>query len=192
MKLKGILFRMKEKLKKIIRVIIPILAFACIVLLVYTFIYNILNNYNCFIRTNITDIITIVIAIIFAYYYVEKKNDGRKQKEIIENNVKKIQNYIYDEEIRSVSSKKISTSLTRSIKIRKIKNLISYLKDYSKKYDFEKQYHDICENFKEYQKHTETMSEDDDYSTKNKNHVIRIIETLDDNLEELIHEIYIK
>ena len=190
-KLKDILLQRKEKLKKTIKLIAHLLAFTCILLLFDTFIINLFNN-KCFFKSSITDVVAIFIAIIFAYYYVEQKNDGRKQKEIIENNVRKIQKYIYDEEIRDITSKKVSNSLTRSIKIRKIKNLISYLNDYSKKYDFEKQYNDICENFKEYQVHTETMAQDNDYSLKSKNHVIRIIETLDDNLEELIHEIYIK
>ena len=82
-------------------------------------------------------------------------------------------------------------SLTRSIKIRKIKNLITYLSDYSKKFNFEKQFVEISKNFKEYQNITEAMSQDDDFTDKSNNNVKRIVETLDDNLEEILHKIYL-
>ena len=81
--------------------------------------------------------------------------------------------------------------MTRSIKIRKIKNLITYLSDYSNKFNFENEIKEISKNFKDYQSLTETMAQDNDFSSKSKNHVIRILETLDDNLEELVHKIYI-
>lgn len=182
---------MKERLKKIVKVISIILTIVCITSLIYTVIFNLKENCSCFFRANISEVVTIVFAVIFAYYYVELRNDGRKQKEVIENNVKKIQQYIYDNEIYDVSSKKIATSLTRSIKIRKIKNLITYLSDYSNKFNFENEIKEISKNFKDYQSLTETMAQDNDFSSKSKNHVIRILETLDDNLEELVHKIYI-
>ena len=50
---------------------------------------------------------------------------------------------------------------------------------------------ELSKNFNEYQKVTEAMSQDDDFSDKSKNNVIRIIETLDDNLEEILHKIYL-
>ena len=182
---------MKERLKKIIKIASVILTIICIISLIYTVVFNLRDNYPCFFKTNVSEIVTIIIAVVFAYYYVELRNDGRKQKEIIENNVRKIQKYIYDKEIYEVSSKEIANSLTRSIKIRKIKNLITFLNNYSKKFNFESEFKEISKNFKEYQLLTETMAQDDDFSSKSKNHVVRTIETLDDNLEELVHKIYI-
>lgn len=186
---------MKEKLKNKFKSIINILIIFIVVLVIcstiYSIYYNLKENHTTFWVSSVTDIIAIIIAIIFAYYFVERKSDKRKQKEIIEKNIEKIQNYIYDEEIYSIVSKDVSNSLTRSIKIRKIKNLITYLIDYSKKFDFEKQMEELSKNFSEYQKTTEAMSQDDDFSEKSKNNVIRIIETLDDNLEEILHKIYL-
>ena len=85
---------MKERLKKIVKVISIILTIVCITSLIYTVIFNLKENCSCFFRANISEVVTIVFAVIFAYYYVELRNDGRKQKEVIENNVKKIQQYI--------------------------------------------------------------------------------------------------
>ena len=50
---------------------------------------------------------------------------------------------------------------------------------------------EVLKNFKEYQSATETKTQDDDFSEKSKNNVTRIIETLDDNLEEILHKIYL-
>lgn len=186
---------MKEKLKSSIKLIANILT--CIIVIfviistIYSIYYNLKHNNNTFWNSTITDVLTIVIAIIFAYYFVERKSDKRKQKEIIEKNIQKIQKYIYDEELYSVTSKEMCNSLTRSIKIRKIKNLITYLSDYSKKFNFEKQFAEVSKNFKEYQSITEAMSQDDDFTDKSNNNVKRILETVDDNLEEILHKIYL-
>ena len=186
---------MKEKLKSNFKSFINILIVFIVILVIcstiYSIYYNLKKNHTTFWVSSITDILTIIIAIIFAYYFVERKSDKRKQKEIIEKNIEKIQTYIYDKEIYSVISKEASNSLTRSIKIRKIKNLITYLIDYSKKFNFEKQMEELSKNFSEYQKVTEAMTQDDDFSDRSKNNVIRIIETLDDNLEEILHKIYL-
>lgn len=185
----------REKIKKIAKIIVNVIIIILVLLIIssvaYTSYYNLKNNSSTFWTSSITDILALIIAIIFAYYFVERKSDKRKQKEIIEKNIEKIQSYIYDEEIYSIKSKEANSSLTRSIKIRKIKNLITYLTDYSKKFNFEKQMDELSKNFTEYQKATEAMSEDNDFSEKSKNNVKRIIETLDDNLEEILHKIYL-
>lgn len=179
---------MKEKLRKIISLFAIVI---CAFLLIFAVVFNIKENFFCFLKTNVSEIITIIVAVVFAYYYVELRNDGRKQKDIIENNVRKIQKYIYDDEIYDVFSKDIANSLTRSIKIRKIKNLITYLSDYSKKFNFEDDLYEISKIFKDYQSLTEAMAQDDDFSPKSRNHVIRLLETLDDTLEALVHKIYL-
>ena len=185
---------MKEKLKSsnklIANIFICIIVIFVIISTIYSIYYNLKHN-NTFWNSTVTDVLTIVIAIIFAYYFVERKSDKRKQKEIIEKNIQKIQKYIYDEELYSVTSKEMCNSLTRSIKIRKIKNLITYLSDYSKNFNFEKQFAEVSKKFKEYQNITEAMSQDDDFTDKSNNNVKRIVETLDDNLEEILHKIYL-
>jgi len=173
-------------LKWVMRVIVVIV----IVALVYTVYTNFKNN-DSFWNASVTNILTIVVAMIFAYYFVQKNNDKRKQKEIIENNIKKIQNYIYDDEIYNIESKDKNSSLTRSMKIRKISNLITYLSEYASKFKFVKEMEEVSKNFLEYRSCTEEMTQDNDFSDKGKNHSKRIIETLDDNLEEILHKIYL-
>lgn len=181
----------KLKIKNIINFLIGVVVVLTISAVIYAIYYNFKNNSTTFWNSSISDIVTIIIAIVFAYYFVERKSDKRKQKEIIEKNISKIQKYIYDEEIYDIISKENNNSLTRSIKIRKIKNLITYLTDYSKKFNFEKQMEEVSKNFKEYQSATEAMTQDNDFSEKSKNNVKRIVETLDDNLEEILHKIYL-
>lgn len=181
----------KLKIKNIINFLIGVVVVLTISAVIYAIYYNFKNNLTTFWNSSISDIVTIIIAIVFAYYFVERKSDKRKQKEIIEKNISKIQKYIYDEEIYDIISKENNNSLTRSIKIRKIKNLITYLTDYSKKFNFEKQMEEVSKNFKEYQSVTEAMTQDNDFSEKSKNNVKRIVETLDDNLEEILHKIYL-
>lgn len=185
---------MKDKQKSFstfINVIVAIVVILTLLSLVYTIWFNLKNNNTNFWNTSITNIISITIAIIFAYYFVQRKNDKRKQKEIIEKNIIKIQKYIYDEEIYLITSKENNSSLTRSIKIRKIKNLITYLSDYAHKFSFDDIMNEISKNFKEYQSKTESMIQDGDFTDKASNDVKRIIETLDDNLEELVHKIFL-
>ena len=181
----------KLKIKNILNILIIVVVVLTIGAVGYAIYYNIKNNSSSFWISSISDIVTIIIAIVFAYYFVERKSDNRKQKEIIEKNINKIQKYIYDEEIYNIISKESNNSLTRSIKIRKIKNLITYLTDYAKKFNFTNQMDEVSKNFKEYQSTTEAMTQDNDFSEKSKNNVKRIIETLDDNLEEILHKIYL-
>lgn len=185
----------REKFKKISKVIVNTIIIILVVLIIsstiYTIYYNLKTDLSSFLNSSITDILALTIAIIFAYYFVERKSDERKQKEIIEKNIEKIQNYIYDDEIYYIKSKEANDSLTRRIKIRKINNLITYLADYSKKFDFDKKMDELSKNFLEYKGTTEAMSEDNDFSDKSKNNVKRIIETIDDNLEEILHKIYL-
>ncbi len=58
--------------------------------LIILIVYNIRNNSNFFI-TSIHFIINIIIAIVFAYYLVQNKNDERKRKEIAEKVLRDIQ-----------------------------------------------------------------------------------------------------
>lgn len=181
----------KQGIKKIGNALIVILVVLTFVAVIYAIYYNFKKNLSNFWLTSISDVVTMIIALVFTYYFVQRKNDKRKQKEIIEKNIIKIQKYIYDEEIYNIFSKENNNSLTRSIKIRKIKNLITYLTDYSKKFDFVNQMQEVSKNFKQYQNVTEAMTQDNDFSEKSKNNVKRIIETLDDNLEEILHKIYL-
>lgn len=186
---------MNDKLKTIFNLINKTLMIIAVALmftvLCYVLYYNISNNDNFWI-SSIVEILTIIIALIFAYYLVEKNNNKRKQKEIIQSNIKKIQHYIYDSEIYNVQNNTIANSLTRKIKIRKINNLLSYLKDYSEKYKYKKILKKITSDFKDYQRLSEEMIQDNDFNTKSINSLIRIIETIDDNLEEIIHLIYLR
>lgn len=62
---------------------------------------------------------------------------------------------------------------------------LSYSKVYFKEME------EVSKNFLEYRSCTEEMTQDNDFSDKGKNHSKRIIETLDDNLEEILHKIYL-
>jgi hypothetical protein len=67
-----------------------------IILYLVLLVYNIFN-YDKFLEIPLYNMINIAIAIIVAYYFVQKKNDERKLKEIVEDIVGKIQDSVNSE-----------------------------------------------------------------------------------------------
>lgn len=198
MKLKDISNQMKEKLKNriksifrfIVRVSIIIITLIYIVVLIYS-TYNSFNmDVLNFFTTDLSNIGTIIIAIFFAYYFVEQKNDIRKQKEVIESDVKKLKELLYDDEIYTINLRKSRNSLKRRIKIKKIINFFAFLKIYENKFGYKDDMKEVEKKFKEYRLLSEFMIQNNVYSEKNSSKLLMYIEIIDDKLEKIIHRIY--
>lgn len=67
-----------------------------LILYIILFCVNMLF-YDKFFEIPIYNLLNLGIAILFAYYFVQKKNDERKLKEIVENIINKIQATVADE-----------------------------------------------------------------------------------------------
>lgn len=62
----------------------------CVGLLVYIIFFNLQNNTDFF-KMSLTDLITLLIAIVLSYFFTERNSNTRKRKETIEILIEKIQ-----------------------------------------------------------------------------------------------------
>lgn len=88
-------------------------------------IYNAKKN-DGFLNASITELLTIIIAIIFSYWFVQIKSDKRKKNEKIDTMIYKIQSIVSDPEFLSVETDQICRK--NLIAHRSVGNKITYLK----------------------------------------------------------------
>lgn len=181
--------KIKKTLNPLLSYIVPVLAIAVLISIVIVIFYNVKNNKH-FLCSGITDILTLIIALIFAYYYGKKNNENQKKKEIIEKIIDKVQNIIKDDEIYNINSKTFESRLSLNTKIRKINNNISYLKNFSKYFCYSCEIKIVTEEFMKYRKELDTIEEDRDYEDKRFNNLKRILDLIDDKLEEIKVNLY--
>lgn len=163
--------------------------------------WNVTNN-NSFFRFDIIEYFDLVLSFFslviggvllsfFLYFLTKRDAKIEKKKEFVEKLVTKVQEYIKDAEIMEINKEIINgNNLTLNLKLRKINNHISYLKDLAKGLGYEKLINNISEKFHEYKTEIFRMKEDNDFGKKSFNNLTRIIYLVDDGLEEILVEMY--
>ncbi len=111
-----------KNIRKYVSVIITVILLAFVTSIG---IYNIINNKKFF-DASITALLTIVIAIIFSYWFTQIKSDKRKRSEKIDSMLYKIQSIISDPGFLSVETDEICRK--NLIAHRSVGNKITYLK----------------------------------------------------------------
>lgn len=139
-----------------------------------------------YVRLSFVDGISLVFAVIFAYFLIEKGNDKRQRKEYCEWLIMKIQEQLELEWLKkpTVEKRRVILLTIRSIqnKLKLLSNLKIEINSKEIKY--------VQERFDEYEEFFGEHSQDMNYLTKSEDTFIRIITSVSDKLEELLNELY--
>ncbi len=119
----------------------------CVLAIIALAVYNISTNCH-FWEVSAANIATILIALIVSFYLVQRKNDQRKQKEILLDLLFKVQHQLEDEKAYNFANQKKEEILMRN---RNISNRIQILENIQNTFSIEKDVVFIKEKFDEYQ-----------------------------------------
>lgn len=125
------------------KIVLGIIVVAIVVLA----IYNIKNNSE-FWASSATTCISLLTAAILSFYFVQRQTDVRKQKEIIIELLESLKDIVDDNQSYNFSGVSKEQVLMRK---RDLNNKISFVKEYSKKFSFDKDMAHIENLFTEYE-----------------------------------------
>ena len=146
--------------------------------------YNVVSNERFF-EASITSILTILVALLFSYYFTQQKNDIRKKNEKIDNLIYKIQEIILDSEF--IESDNDAISRKNLIKQRSVANKIEYLCNItSTSVELANLVKEIKETFSNYREFYGEHYTDIEYMEKSKKDLLNYVVKIDD-LADKIH-----
>lgn len=166
-----------------IRIIVyPVIAF-----LVFVIDYNIIYNKD-FLITPIYTIFNISVAIFFAYYLTQKKNDERKLKETAENIINKIQNIISDDYLYNINE---GTNKRKLLMMhRQIGNKMFLLNSVKNELKLSPEITYIKNTFQDYRNFVGEHINNIDYLSNSEDILMKLIGLIDDKLDEIIVKLY--
>lgn len=174
---------MNKKSSSIVKGILTVLllcAFAAFV------VYNIKNN-DKFWDASLVNVITILIAIIISYFFVQRKNDLRKQKDILLNLINGLQLQISSEKAYDFSGQSGEEILMRK---RDISNKIHILSGFQDTFLLQDEMKFVCEKFDEYDALIGDHISDLDYLRKSKNELRRPLDLINNKLISMSINLY--
>lgn len=139
-----------------------------------------IHNFNTnseFLKTPLSTIVTILIAVIVSYFLVQKKTDDRRKNEKIDKLLYKIQDIILEEDFLVAEKGSL-------IKQRSIVNKIQYLQEnIDNKFE-----NDVCRIREQFDILREFYSEhyqDEEYMKKSQNELMNYIRLVDDACDKI-------
>lgn len=149
-------------------------------------LYNVRNN-DEFWNASAVNIITILIAIIISYVFVQRKSDIRKQKEIILGLISGLQLQISSEKAYAFSGQTGEEILMRK---RDISNKIHILSEVQDTFSLREEVKFICDRFDEYENLISDHITDLDYLCKSQNELRRPLELISTKLVSMSINLY--
>lgn len=149
--------------------------------------YNFKTN-TLFLIAPAYTILNLLVAVVFAYYLAQRKNDERKLKEKAEDLIDKIQIAINDERSYRVTTKQDVDCL--KIRQRTISNQIDILFSLKDKLSCTGNIEYIKEKYIEYKELTGNHIEDLEYLTKSEKDLLNKILLIDNKLDEMKMDLY--
>lgn len=164
-----------------------ILMFVALGILVLT-VYNIYIDYTEFFKISVGQIMTVTVAIFFAFYLTQRNNDVRVQKEVYKKILQAVQeivadkdNYVIDED----TDIKMLTMTKRSLN-----NYMSMLKKYSGKMGVQEKIEKISRYVDEYADFLGNHLDDKEYLAKSEAELRRPLELINIEAIEIMMELY--
>lgn len=170
-------------MKKIIWVV-PVLFLGAII---YVGVINYTNNSE-FMNASVTQIITLLIAVIITFYITQYKNDQRKIKDYAESIIRKIQNVVMDEGFISFDEGTETKQIT--MVNRKMSNYIDVLKKYAEKLNFSTDAKYIEEEFQRYREFVDEHISDIEYLNKSATTLQNHAEKIEQKCDLIIFNLY--
>lgn len=172
--------------------IIGFLEFGILLLIVAVAIYN-TNNNDDFLKVTIAQLLTPLIALLFAFWATQYKNDQRKAKEHAERTILKLQEIVTNEKFYVISPEEELSSKQKELLLnnRKINNYLIVLEKYAKTLDFYNEWKYIESEFGKYKQTIGDHLCDLDYLSKTETEFRKIAENIDSKCESIIVKFYL-
>lgn len=140
-----------------------------------------------FFEASATSCITIAVAVIVSYYFVQRKGDVRKQKDIILDLIFNLQRQIASEEMIDFSKQESEEIMMRN---RAINNRLAVLKGVSDQFEIVGEVSFVLEKFKEYEELIGNHINDLQHLIDAKKDLQRPLGLIDVKLTELALKLY--
>ena len=162
-----------------------------LILIVGVGIYNSFKNDN-FWELSLPQVLTLIVAIVFAFGASQYRNDERKAKEQSEKVIEKIQNLVNQSSFYNFPPDGDAEAIYKQNRLacRKLSNCIVVLKDYSKIFGFEKELEYIEGEIKEYNDLVSEHPDDLDYLSKSEGQFKKRAENIDSKCDQIIVMLY--
>ncbi len=149
-------------------------------------VYNIINN-DEFWKASAVNIITILIAIVISYLFVQRKSDIRKQKDILLNLINGLQMQISSEKAYNFTNQTGKEILMRK---RDISNKIHILSELQDTFSLQDEVMFVNDKFNEYEKLISDHIADLEYLVKSQNELRRPLELINNKLVTMSINLY--
>jgi hypothetical protein len=152
-------------------------------------VINIFQNED-FWDISIGNIISVVIAVVVAYFFVQSKNDERKRKEKMEDIINKIQLFINSVQAYTVESPR--DELNIKMQHRSVSNKLAMLGEYKKNMGIDEEYIYIFDKFTSYKDMIGNHITDYKYIKDSRIDLQRDLALIDDKLDMMKLKLYSK
>ena len=172
------------------RIILIIEVFLIAVILATT-VYNLVTNKEYF-KFNLSQTLTLIVAVVFAFSASQYKTDERKLKEQTEKLIEKIQYIVNDTSFYCFSINDNGEEIIKKNRVicRKLSNCICALEEYSKKLSIKNEVRYIKNEYKNYKELISDHLYDFEYLSKSEVNLKRYAENIDSKCVEIIVNIY--
>ncbi len=120
-----------------------------ITVLIVLAVYNaVCSDVPSFWETSFTTIATLLIALVFSYFFIQKNEEDRIRKKILLDLLEKTQSLVNDERLYTISVDTQATFL--KMKKRELNNKVTLLTEYASVFGIEKEITTISERVQEY------------------------------------------
>lgn len=157
------------------------------ILFIILCIYNIKNNMNFF-EASVTEIITLIIAIILSYFFTERNSNIRKKKEVIETIIEKLQIKLEADVMRNINNNNDIKKV--NINKRSIDNNVQLLKDNAQNLNIDKDIDYILEQFDNYISIIDNHINDIEYLKNSNVDLERYLTAMSDRLNKIRIDLY--
>lgn len=155
--------------------------------LVLLVMYNL--RHNCtFWDASCTSIISLIIALVVAFYFVQLRTDERKQKEIVEKLVDQIRVFALD--YNTTHWPDSFDDKETLLKIRRIRNKIDILGKYSALFNYQQELNEIKKNFEKYEETVDEHQNDVNHLKQCTSEFCKWMDNINSRCDELIYKLY--
>ena len=147
---------------------------------------------KAFWEVSISQVLTLLVAIIIAFWAVQKKTDERIIKEQIEKIANKIQTVIEDPKFIMFNSTDDSEEVQKrfTMSTRKLSNCVTVLREYGKCIDISADVEYIADQVRGYNDLVSSKFHDLDYLSKSENHLRMYAENINSKCDYIIMKLY--
>lgn len=164
-----------------------------IVISIIISILNLLVFDSCnFLKVNIAQILTIVVAVLIAFWATQKKTEERRIKDQIEKVTYKIQEVVVSPNFVTFDTSDSAENVQKLINMntRKINNCVTVLKEYSEIFDIKDEINYISEQVNSYRNFVSVKINDLDYLSKSETHLRMLSKNINSKCDYIILKLY--